>query len=139
MDRLIADTRQPYYSRTPPPPLPGDPLSQIVLPVFTSSRFLWAKRDALWRIAELRLATQAYEQAHGTLLPSLAALVPAYLPAVPQDPFAPKPIVYRHTARRPVIYSRGPDGKDDGGKDLGSRAQPGMRGDIASLKSSKNP
>ena len=46
-------------------------------------------------------------------------------------------MVYRRNARGTVVYSRGPDGKDDGGKDLGADAQPGMRGDIASMKSSR--
>ena len=137
MDAMIVQSRKPYFAQGPPPPLPGDPLSQIVLPVFSNTRFLWAKRDAQWRLTELRLATQSYEQAHGVLLPSLAALVPAYLPAVPQDPFAPKPMVYRRKAGHAMVYSRGPDGIDDGGKDLGRDAQPGMRGDIASMKSSK--
>jgi hypothetical protein len=138
MDALAADARRPYYARTAPPPLPTDPLSQIVLPVFTSSRLVWAKRDAQWRIAELRLATQAYERAHGAPLPSLEALAPAYLPAAPQDPFAPKPMVYHSTGGGARLYSRGPDGKDDGGKDLGRDAQPGMSGDIASMKSSRS-
>jgi hypothetical protein len=137
MDALAANARKPYHAPSAPPPVPDDPLSHIVLPVFSNTRFMWAKRDAQWRIAELRLATQAYEQERRALPPSFDALVPAYLPAVPQDPFAPKPMVYRRNSSGTVIYSRGPDGKDDGGKDLGADAQPGMSGDIASMKSSR--
>jgi hypothetical protein len=135
MDAMIADSQRPYYVRRAPPPLPGDPLSQTILPIFDQARFRWVVMDAQWRITELRLATRAYELRHGAPPPSLEALVPAYLPAVPQDPFAPKPLVYRRTGTVALIYSRGPDGKDDGGKDLGSRVDPDSRGDIVSMKS----
>ncbi len=60
--------------------------------------------------------------------------MPNYLPAVPQDPFAPKPLVYRPAPAKVLIYSRGPDGKDDGGKDRGLRVNPDSRGDIVSMK-----
>jgi hypothetical protein len=133
MDTLAADARRPYYLRTPPPPLPGDPLSEIVLPMFSNTKFQWASQDAHWRIVELRLATRAYEQQHGTPPASPASLVPAYLPALPQDPFAPQPLVYRRTGAGALVYSRGPDGKDDGGNDLGSRVSPDSRGDIVSM------
>jgi hypothetical protein len=134
MDALIADSHRPYYARVAPPPLPSDPLSQTILPVFDQARFRWVVMDAQWRLTELRLAARAYEQQHGALPPSLEALVPAYLPAVPQDPFAPKPLVYRRTGTAALIYSRGPDGKDDGGKDLGARVNPDSQGDIVSMK-----
>jgi hypothetical protein len=134
MDAMIADAQRPYYARRAPPPLPGDPLSQTMLPVFDQARFRWVAIAAQWRITELRLATRAYEQQHGAPPPSLEALVPAYLPALPQDPFAPRPLVFRRKDAGALIYSRGPDGKDDGGKDLGSRVNPDSRGDIVSMK-----
>jgi hypothetical protein len=133
MDALIAGSRRPYYASAASPPIPGDPLSQMILPVFPQSRFTWALRDARWRIAELRLAVRAYEQQHASPPLSLEALVPAYLAAVPQDPFAPKPLVSRHMGSGVLIYSRGPDGRDDGGKDLGSRVEPLSQGDIVSM------
>ena len=47
-------------------------------------------------------------------------------------------MVYRRQGSRAAIYSRGPDGDDDGGKDLGLKAQPGSDGDFASLKGARN-
>jgi hypothetical protein len=136
MDAVIASSRRPYYAQPAPPPTPSDLLSRLLLSLdFDKVRFKWALRDAQWRITELRLAVRAYEQQHGAPPSSLEALVPAYLPAVPPDPFAPKPLVYRQTSTGPLVYSRGPDGKDDGGKDLGSRVYPDSRGDIVSMKS----
>src|SRR5262249_32407397 len=130
----VAWYRRPYYAQPSPPPIPSDPLSRMRLPDYAWVRFRWAERDAQWRITELRLAIRAYQQAHGVLPSSLNALVPEYLPAVPQDPFAPQPMVYRRKAGRAMVYSRGPDGKDDGGIDLGAKCDPDSRGDIMSLK-----
>ena len=137
MDALIAGSRQPYYTQPAPPPIPNDLLSQMLLPVFDQT-LKWDVRDAQWRITELRLAVRAYEQQHGAPPPSLDALVPAYLPAVPQDPFAPKPLVYRRTPTGALVYSRGPDGKDDGGRDLGSRVNPDSRGDVVTMGAPNN-
>jgi hypothetical protein len=134
MDRIITASRQPYHARPPAPRMPKDPLNRILLPVFDPIPLKWAQRDAFWRIAQTRLALRAYQQRHRAALPSLAALVPAYLPAVPQDPFAAAPLVYGLQGSRGIVYSRGPDGDDDGGIDLGSRVQPGSNGDIASMK-----
>ncbi|MHC5540499.1 hypothetical protein ACYOEI_19950, partial [Singulisphaera rosea] len=45
------------------------------------------------------------------------ALTPGLLSAIPSDPFAAKqgPLVYRNTGSGALLYSVGPDGKDDGG------------------------
>lgn len=47
---------------------------------------------------------------------SLAELVPVYLKAVPEDIPAGGPLLYRREGRGYVLYSRGVDGKDDGGR-----------------------
>jgi hypothetical protein len=133
MDALAAGARRPYYAQGPAPPVPSDPLNRPLAGVFTGVRLNWAKRDAHWRIIELRLAARAYQLEHAAPLPSPAALVPAYLPAVPQDPFAPKPLICRRKGAGLLIYSRGPDGVDDGGKDLGARVEAGSNGDIVSV------
>jgi hypothetical protein len=137
MDAVIANARRPYYQTAPPPTVPNDPISPLLLPVFSGTKANWALRDAQWRLTEMRLAARAYELEHGAPPPAATALAPAYLPAVPADPYAPQPMVYRRQGRRAAIYSRGPDGDDDGGKDLGARAQPGANGDVASLKGTR--
>jgi hypothetical protein len=134
MDAVIANARKPYYQNAPSPTVPNDPISPLLLPVFNGVKSAWARRDAQWRVTEMRLAARAFELEHGAPPPTAAALVPAYLPAVLQDPFAPQPMVYRRQGTRAAIYSRGPDGDDDGGKDLGAQAQPGANGDIVTLK-----
>jgi hypothetical protein len=136
LDALIASSRQPYYTQQTPPPMPGDPLSQILLPGYLEAMPKWTQRETQWRITLTRLAVRAYEQQHGAQPPTLAALVPNYLPQAPQDPYAPHPLVYGRTSRHALVYSRGPDGDDDGAaKDLGNSAKPGMDGDVVTTRS----
>ena len=63
------------------------------------------------------LAVRMYEADHdGELPPTLDVLVPEYLPFVPNDPFAAgnQPMRYRTDLALPVVYSIGPNLKDDG-------------------------
>lgn len=87
-----------------------------------------------------QLALRAYSlDHHGAYPTTLQALAPGYLPAVPVDPLSDdKPLQYRLTGKSYVLYSIGPDGKDDGGAPIcdTSRSHPyslvgyGQKGDI---------
>jgi hypothetical protein len=55
----------------------------------------------------------------------LSALAPDYLDAIPQDPFDGQPLRYRPQGHGYMLYSIGPDLKDDGGKRM-----TGKTGDI---------
>ena len=79
---------------------------------------------AFWRVRTERRATavllaiELYQADHeGQAPPTLAALVPEYLPAVPTDPFAADEggLCYLASGRTPIVYSAGKDGIDDGG------------------------
>ncbi|HEV7299470.1 MAG TPA: hypothetical protein VGN72_08920 [Tepidisphaeraceae bacterium] len=69
------------------------------------------------RIAAIALAMRLYWLDHGRYPDTLDALVPAYLPAVPIDPFSPagEPFQYILAANgtRPIAYSVGENGIDD--------------------------
>lgn len=69
------------------------------------------------RLAAIALATRCYSLDNADKLPTtLNDLVPKYLPGVPTDPFtAGKPMNYHPD--QGIIYSVGPDGKDDRGKE----------------------
>lgn len=69
------------------------------------------------------LAVERFRLAQHALPSSLTELVPAYLPAVPRDPFDGQGLRYRKLAAGYTIYSVGPDGTDDLGQ---PRAQPGQ-------------
>lgn len=67
----------------------------------------------------LYLAIALYRQEHGQLPPTLDALAPHYIDAVPTDPFDGEPI--RYDAQRAILYSAGNDFVDDGGSAFISR------------------
>ena len=71
------------------------------------------QEDLLTGIAKLLLALKSYKDAVGKLPDSLDQLAPAYLSAVPIDPFDGKPMKY--SAAKKILYSVGPDGIDSGG------------------------
>ncbi|MGD8452309.1 MAG: hypothetical protein PVJ57_10865 [Phycisphaerae bacterium] len=63
----------------------------------------------------LALALGRCRSERGKYPESLAELVPAYMSALPLDPFGDAPFLYRRYGEAYVLYSRGPDGDDDGG------------------------
>lgn len=68
--------------------------------------------------ALLACVLERYFLKHGGYPAELGALVPAFLPELPADPWAAgkQPLGYRQTANgRYMIWSVGPDGVDDGG------------------------
>ena len=67
------------------------------------------------RTARVGLAIQRYRLAAGALPDTLSDLVPAYLDAVPNDPFDGNQLRYERRGAGFVIYSVGEDLSDDGG------------------------
>jgi hypothetical protein len=83
------------------------------------------------RILITVLAVERYRRAHaGAAPPALDALVPAFMTAVPQDPFSGKPLVYKQDAAGYLLYSIDINHVDDGGVlyGLGAMATTGPRG-----------
>ena len=68
-------------------------------------------------MAAVALAIRLYEIDNGRRPAKLADLVPKYLPAVPDDPFdnPGQPLRYLPNAQRPILYSIGGNGQDQGG------------------------
>ncbi len=125
MDQAITQVRQPYAAHPAPPPLPKDLVSQILLPVYSRVRLYEVSSDTQNALLVTMLALQAYQQDHRAYPATLAALVPGYLKAVPPDPFALSgPLRYKLVGAKYVLYSVGPDGKDDGGKAIFDTTQP---------------
>jgi hypothetical protein len=69
------------------------------------------------RNLHVAFALAAYQRDHKTYPKALSALSPKYLDTVPEDLFTGKPLVYRPAAGGFLLYSLGPNGKDDGGRD----------------------
>jgi hypothetical protein len=68
------------------------------------------------RCSTVVLAVERYRLSKGKWPENLENLVPAYLPAIPLDPFDGKPLRYRQYPEGVVVYSIGTDGKDNEGK-----------------------
>ncbi|HEV2454560.1 MAG TPA: hypothetical protein VGY98_09875, partial [Verrucomicrobiae bacterium] len=91
-------------------------VSAMLLPMMSAI----PKRDANDR-AELRdaitaIAVERWRSKHQGALPdSLTALAPAFLTAIPADPYDGKPLRYKRLAKGYTIYSIGPNLRDDGG------------------------
>ncbi|HQR05421.1 MAG TPA: hypothetical protein PLN21_01295 [Gemmatales bacterium] len=74
------------------------------------------------------LACERYRLAIKSYPETLNDLVPAYLSAVPIDPYSGTALLYRRLPDRVVVYSVGKDGKDDGGEVLNTITSPKDRG-----------
>ena len=71
------------------------------------------------RLLITSLALRAYSLDHKGAYPqTLAQLTPTYMTQIPVDPFgsANASLVYRKTEAAYLLYSIGPDGRDDGGQ-----------------------
>lgn len=92
--------------------------AHILMPPLERLIYLDFRIRADRRMAAVSLAIRLFEIDHGSRPQSLDELVPAYLDAIPLDPFAEKatPIQYVPSAIPPVLYSVGMDGVDEGGK-----------------------
>lgn len=80
------------------------------------------------RIAAATIAVERYRRAHDEAPPaSLAALTPALLAGVPQDPFSAEPLVYRSDSGGYVIYSVDSNRRDDHGAIYGHGSAAAVR------------
>ena len=136
-DEAIRRCRLPYAQANAlsPIPEPLDPLTKMLLPIYDQARFQGAYgSDTQNAFLLTALALHAYALDHGGKAPqTLAELAPRYLAHVPADPFAldGAPLKYRLANGNEalaqvlpegfpgkgqyVLYSIGPDGKDNGG------------------------
>jgi len=71
------------------------------------------------RLLETELALRCHNAEQGAPPAQLTELVPKYLQRVPQDPFSSQPLIYRPQGTNWLLYSIGPDRKDDGGTPAG--------------------
>lgn len=90
-------------------------VAQSLIPAVYPVAERTAEADARWRLARLAVAASRYRATENQLPDSLGDLVPAWLPAVPLDPFDGNRLSMALTDQELVLYSVGPDGADDGG------------------------
>jgi len=96
-------------------------LSRMLLPALDRAMVKAAQCDAMIRDAQTAIAVEHYRLANGTLPKQLSDLVPAFLPAVPADPFDGKLLRYKTLAKGYIVYSVGEDREDNGGVEKNAR------------------
>jgi len=69
------------------------------------------------RTARAALAVERFRLANGRLPAELNQLTPRFLATLPRDPFDGEQLRYKLLPTGYVLYSIGPDGRDDGGKE----------------------
>lgn len=92
-------------------------LLRMIMPALSRITTIDIRTIAQLRTARAGLAIERYRLATGSLPDALSELVPAYLEAVPKDPFDDKELRYKKLETGFVVYSIGEDGNDDGGKE----------------------
>jgi hypothetical protein len=122
MDVHIANARLPLLAKKAPLPTPNDPFTKVLAPVFSHANLNFARNDAGNAVWLCALALRAYKLENGKYPANLDELAPHYLKEIPADPFGGgEKLRYRRTKDFYVLWSIGPDGKDDGGKPIGRR------------------
>ena len=92
-------------------------LLHIIMPALLRITSIDLRNIAHSRTARVALAIERYRLAAGRLTDALTDLIPAYLDAVPTDPFDGNELRYKKLETGFVVYSIGEDLSDDGGKE----------------------
>jgi len=123
---LIADwnselgyAARPYAEHTKFTTASYGTLMQILAPVIQQARFKYEYTLCADQMLMLQLALRAYKATTGTYPSKLSDLTPKYLKQIPTDRFASTGTYnYKQTTKGYILYSIGPDGKDDKGKTI---------------------
>jgi hypothetical protein len=89
---------------------------KLLLPALDRVSEAERRRHAFVRCMAVALAVERYRREHGDWPKSLAQLTPELIQEVPADPFDGRPLRYRQVEDGVVVYSVGPDGRDNGGR-----------------------
>jgi hypothetical protein len=87
----------------------------LLLPAISAVAKAEDRGAACSSLGQVAFALAAYRAEHGAYPTQLAQLSPKHVAAVPEDPFANGPLRYKRTETGCIVYSIGPNGKDDGG------------------------
>jgi hypothetical protein len=90
-------------------------ITNLLMPAFSPAIASFTQETQMLDATRAAIAIERHRLAHGSYPVSLSELVPTYLPAVPVDQYDGKPLRYKLIDGKPLLYSVGCDGKDDGG------------------------
>ena len=108
----------------------GDIVITLMLPALEKVQNAADRCEQNQRNLQLAFALAAFRADQGRYSAKLDELAPKYIEKIPDDLFAEKPLIYRLEGAGYLLYSVGPDGKDDGGR--GQEDEP--RGDDIAIR-----
>lgn len=117
MDAVIVESKKPFI-KSQAISAPDDPFSQASISSLDMSYFIFTRYEASTSLLITALALHAYNLEHGTYPETLSALAPEYLKVVPTDPFNTSALRYKKQGAGYLLWSIGPDKKDNGGQPI---------------------
>jgi len=110
-----SDLSYPEYCRMNIPE--SNKITREIFPAYKKFRFKYEYNRCMNDFLLLQLSLHSYKLEHGKYPAKLDELVPKYVNNAPMDPFATgAEYKYNRTSNSYILYSIGPDLKDDGGK-----------------------
>ncbi len=132
MDGIIASAKQPYAT-APTVPLPDGFVGESLAPAYEHARFNDARAATGNLMLATALALRAYNLERGAFPEKLEQLVPNYLSQLPMDGFGRgEALRYKKQGDSFVLWSIGPDKKDNGGKAIQGTPRPSRAYDLYS-------
>jgi hypothetical protein len=94
----------------------GDVLTAQMMPAARKVQAGYDRSEQVRRNLHVAFALAAYQREEGRYPAKLDDLAPKYIPAVPDDLFTGKALIYRPADKGYLLYSVGVNGRDDGGR-----------------------
>jgi hypothetical protein len=94
----------------------GDVTIALLVPAVHKVQKGWDRVQQVQDNLRLAFGLALYQRDHSRYPQKLDELTPKYLRAIPDDIFSGKALIYRPSEKGYLLYSVGPNGKDDGGR-----------------------
>ncbi|MDD5455086.1 MAG: hypothetical protein PHW62_06290 [Candidatus Ratteibacteria bacterium] len=121
MSKIRDSSNIPYYEYVKDKILENIPkyciLTEMLIPAVDKTREQIARYQTYIDICRTGLALKLYKAKNGNYPGKLENLAPDFLNEIPVDPFSGKNLIYKKSANGFILYSLGPNMKDDGGID----------------------
>lgn len=114
---MAAECNQPFQERSRVP-VPNNPICELLAQYYRNVHHTYCRSQARLTLIEFYVALRRHHLDTGRYPAKLADLSPKYLKQIPADPFGGKALRYRlvDNGKSYLLYSIGPNLKDDGGK-----------------------
>ncbi len=116
-ESIKANTSSSADGKTDASEILADILAAKLIPNLEDTTTYWFEHQVKHELARAALALEAYRGRHMKYPVQLGHLKGAYFTQTPRDLFTDMPLQYRRTNGGYVLYSVGPNMKDDGGSD----------------------